>query len=114
LNETGRTAAVDRAALLEVFLIEAQECLLAMKQALGELQARPQDEGQVQVLFLMARTIAGSAPSLGLQGAAELAHALQDVVQRVREHSLPVTDVLIALLRRSVDRLREVLPLMGP
>ena len=32
----------------------------------------------------------------------------------MREHSLPVTDVLIALLRRSVDRLREVLPLMGP
>ena len=103
--------AIDKAALREVFVIEARECLHDMRQALRALQTRREDGSEVEGLYRRARVIAGNAPSVGLHAAADLAHALQVVLLGVRAKTLPLTEVLLATLRCSVDRLREMLRL---
>jgi chemotaxis protein histidine kinase CheA len=104
------TGAIDKVALLEVFLIEARECLLEMAQALRSLQSRGGDAGEIERLYRSVRVIAGNAPSVGLPGAAALARALQGVLRDVRARALPFTEVLAATLRCSVERLRDMLP----
>jgi chemotaxis protein histidine kinase CheA len=103
-------AAIDQVALLEVFLIEANECLREMRQALREMQA-PADRGrELERVYRCVRVIAGNAPSLGLDGPALLAHAVQGVLLDVRARSLPLSDTLLATLSGSVTRLRDMLP----
>ena len=101
---------VDRTALLEVFLIEAGECLDQMREALRALLDRGEDAGEMDHLYRCVRVIAGNAPSVGLPGAAALARAVQGVLLDVRARALPFNRVLVSTLRSSVDRLREMLP----
>ena len=103
------TTELDYSALLRVFLDEADECLATMEQALLALEARPDDEAQVQVLFRMAHTLKGNAGSLGLDEMAELTHAMEDVLDRLRSRTLAPTDAVITVLLRSLDALREML-----
>jgi chemotaxis protein histidine kinase CheA len=102
-------SAADRAALLEVFLIEARECLLDMRRALRALESRLDDGGPLEGVYRSVRIIAGNAPSVGLHGAGTLAHAVQGVVRSALARVLPVNEALVATLDRSVDRLRELL-----
>jgi chemotaxis protein histidine kinase CheA len=104
-------AAIDRVALLEVFLTEANECLQEMRQALRKMQAPADHAREMERLYRCVRVIAGNAPSVGLDGPAVLAHAVQGVLLDVRDRALPLSDTLLATLRCSVTRLRDMLPL---
>lgn len=101
---------IDRDALAEAFLPEADENLNEMEETLVALEARPNDAKLVQTIFRMAHSLKGGAALLGLTGVIEFTHTLEDLLDRVRSKDIGVTSGLIDLLLRSVDVLREILP----
>jgi two-component system chemotaxis sensor kinase CheA len=97
---------IDREALLQTFLAEAEETFVHMEQALVALEARPGDDSLLHSVFRDAHTLKGAAGLVGFDAVRDLAHDLEDVLERLRKKTLPVSDTLVTLLLRSVDVLR--------
>jgi two-component system chemotaxis sensor kinase CheA len=97
---------IDREALLQTFLAEAEETFVHMERSLVLLEARPGDDQLLHALFRDAHTLKGAAGLVGFDAVRDLAHDLEDVLERLRSRSLSVSDGLVTLLLRSVDVLR--------
>jgi two-component system chemotaxis sensor kinase CheA len=100
---------IDYPVLLAMFQAEAGENLAAMEEALVGLEHSPDDAERLNTLFRAAHTLKGNADSLGLRPLAELAHALEDLLDLFRGRKLPVTRERIDVLLESVDVLRALL-----
>ena len=100
---------IDYPALLALFQEEAAENLASMEEALVGLKHAPDDAERLNTLFRAAHTIKGNSDSLGLRPLAELAHALEDLLELFRGRRLPVTRERIDVLLESVDALRGLL-----
>ena len=101
---------IDQEAILRTFLDESEEHLGQMEEALIVLETRPEDEETLQLIFRVAHTLKGNASSLGFPRLAAFAHAMEDALHRLREHTIPVTADLVTLLLRAVDALRQMIP----
>ena len=97
---------IDREALLQTFLAEAEETFVHMEQSLVLLESRPGDDALLHALFRDAHTLKGAAGLVGFDGVRDLAHDLEDVLERLRKRTLAVNDTVVTLLLRSVDLLR--------
>ncbi len=97
---------IDREALLQTFRVEAEEIFARMEQALVALEARPGDDELLHGLFRDAHTLKGSAGLVSFDVVRDVAHDLEDVLERLRNRMLAVSDGLVTLLLRSVDVLR--------
>jgi two-component system chemotaxis sensor kinase CheA len=100
---------IDFEAILKTYIAECDERLAAMEEALVALEADPHNDGFLEAIFRGAHTIKGNAGSLGFPKVAGFAHAFEDLLQRFRNHSIPVTPQRITLLLRSLDALREMI-----
>jgi two-component system, chemotaxis family, sensor kinase CheA len=101
---------IDRDALLQTFLAEAEETFVHMEQALVALESRPNDDQLLHGLFRDAHTLKGAAGLVGgFDAVRDLAHDLEDVLERLRKRTLGVSDVVVTLLLRSVDVLRSAM-----
>ncbi len=100
----------DAEALLLTFIAETEENLRVMEEGLLSLETRPDDPETIQTIFRMAHTLKGNSASLGFTGVAEFAHALEDQLERLRQHTRSITGDFVTLLLESVDALREMLP----
>jgi two-component system chemotaxis sensor kinase CheA len=97
---------IDREALLQTFLAEAEETFVHMEQSLVLLESRPGDDQLLHALFRDAHTVKGAAGLVGFDPVRDVAHDLENVLERLRKRSLAVTDGLVTLLLQSVDVLR--------
>jgi two-component system chemotaxis sensor kinase CheA len=101
---------IDLNAVIEVFLAEAEEGLAAMENALLALEARPGDAEPLHTVFRIAHTLKGDAATLGFRPVADFAHAVEDLLERLRAGEADATAERIALLLRTVDALRLLVP----
>ncbi len=104
---------LDLAEIAEVFRAEARESLAGAEEALVELEANPGDQQAIATVFRAVHTIKGNAASLGFGVAAELAHALEDLLHRLRDGRARATPERIDLLLRALDRLGASIPAEG-
>lgn len=100
---------LDLEAVVATFLGEASERLCAAEEALVALEHHPDDAEAIATIFRTMHTIKGNAGSLGFSGVAELTHALEDTLDRLRKGALAATPALVSVLLRSVDVLRRLL-----
>jgi two-component system, chemotaxis family, sensor kinase CheA len=99
----------DREAVFASFLIESEEGLDAMEQALIQMESNPSDLELLHTIFRVAHSLKGNATSLELSELAGFAHVVEDLLDVFREQqALPGADV-ISLLLKSVDELRAML-----
>ncbi len=98
---------IDREALLRTFQAEAEEIFGRMEQALVALETRPGDDELLHALFRDAHTLKGSSGLVSFDVVRDVAHDLEDVLERLRKRKLAVSDRLVTLLLHSVDVLRE-------
>ncbi|MDC4226129.1 MAG: Hpt domain-containing protein [Candidatus Manganitrophus sp.] len=94
--------------VLKTFLVEAEENLSKMEELLIALETDPENDELFHTIFRMAHTLKGNASSLGFVQTAESAHVVEDLLQRLRNRTLPVHDRLITLLLQAVDYLRRI------
>jgi len=96
----------DRDAVLASFLVESEEGLDTMEQALVQMESNPSDPELLPSIFRVAHSLKGNATSLSLSELAGFAHVVEDLLDVFREQqALPSAD-LISLLLKAVDELR--------
>ena len=98
----------DRDELLAIFSAETEENLRQMEEAFVQLESSPDDVETLQAIFRAAHTIKGNAAGLGFPALAKFAHALEDVLDRIRSGALALNTALATVLLEAVDGLREI------
>ncbi|MFZ5917573.1 MAG: chemotaxis protein CheA [Chloroflexota bacterium] len=88
-----------------LFVSEAIEHLQVVNHKLVELERNPQSDEALEQIFRSAHTIKGMAATMGYADLAQLAHALEDVLDRVRQGERAVTPHLMERLFSGVDGL---------
>jgi two-component system chemotaxis sensor kinase CheA len=98
----------DREAIFASFLVESEEGLDVMEQALVQMESSPSDLELLHTIFRAAHSLKGNATALELSELAGFAHVVEDLLDVFREQqALPSAD-LISLLLKAVDELRAM------
>jgi two-component system chemotaxis sensor kinase CheA len=98
---------VDQDALVKAFVVESDEHLRMMEEALIALEGKPDDQELIATIFRAAHTLKGSAGACGFPELAGFAHAVEDLLERVRAGKLEANREVVGLLLQSVDALSE-------
>jgi len=93
---------------IEAFMEDTNEQLAVLDQTIVELEARPNDEVLLQAIFRAAHTLKGNAGLIQHHRMADLTHALETVLDRLRKGQLAVTPALIDVILSSVDGLKAL------
>lgn len=101
---------IDLDKILQTYAAESEEHLSKMEEALVGLEADPEDDKLLEAIFRGAHTIKGNSASLGFPKLAGIAHAFEDILQRLRSRAVPVNRSRVTLLLRAVDALRQLVP----
>jgi two-component system chemotaxis sensor kinase CheA len=97
---------LDMDAYFEVFIEEATEVIGTLDLTLVRLERSPKDEELVREAFRAAHTLKGSSAAMGYEGMARIAHALENVLDRVRKGEAAVTSDVFDALLSAVDALK--------
>jgi two-component system chemotaxis sensor kinase CheA len=92
---------------LELFVTEAEENIANLENGLLRLE-REGDAALVAELFRYAHTLKGSAGAAGLVEMSQLAHAMENLLDEVRNGKRNVTSELVDTLLECVDVLRAM------
>ena len=101
----------DFAQLRQDFGAETEEDLATVEEALLKLERSPGDAECVATVFRKFHTLKGNALSLELVHLGEFAHRIEDLLDRLRSGSAPVTPALVTYLLQAVDLIRTLLRL---
>ncbi|MDI9607176.1 MAG: chemotaxis protein CheA [Atribacterota bacterium] len=94
---------------LGVFIEEAKEHIESLEENLVKLEKEPYNQDLIQAIFRSFHTIKGSSGSMGFQQMTELAHLLENLLDRVRRGEVSVSSSLIDLLLQGVDFSKRML-----
>jgi two-component system, chemotaxis family, sensor kinase CheA len=95
---------MDMSQYRDLFVSEAREHLQKMGELLVALESTPDDRPAIDALFRSAHSLKGMAASMEYRAITELAHAIEDLMERVRA-GLAVAGSLTDLLLEGVDSL---------
>jgi len=93
---------------VQIFLEETEEQLATLDRAIVDLESRSDDVDLLQSIFRAAHTLKGAAGLIQHSRMADLTHALETVLDRLRKGELRVTPVMVDTLLASVDMLRAL------
>ncbi|HWE44001.1 MAG TPA: Hpt domain-containing protein, partial [Gemmatimonadaceae bacterium] len=96
---------MDTSRYADLFLTESQEHLSAINHALLDLERAPESTEPVNALFRAVHTIKGMSATMGYVQVAELAHALETLLDQLRIGSRQVTGEVIDALFTASDTL---------
>ncbi len=95
---------------LVLFMSEGEEQLELLAQDIIRMEQEGDGNTELlQEIFRAAHTLKGSSGAIGHQRMARLTHAAESVLDQVRHHQLPVSTILVDLLLKSLDALRQLL-----
>jgi two-component system chemotaxis sensor kinase CheA len=97
------------AALLEAFIAESDEGLTAAEEALLVLERNPEHADSLASVFRAVHTIKGNSGIFDFDAMTRIAHAMEDLLDRLRAGQTVVSNGIITLLLESVDILRGLL-----
>jgi chemotaxis protein histidine kinase CheA len=97
------------ASLMNEFRNEAADHLAVLDAELLKLEREPSDAERVRRMFVAAHSIKGGAAMLGLDEIKDLAHAMEEVLARLRDQKRALQVDTADLLFRAVDLLRACL-----
>jgi two-component system chemotaxis sensor kinase CheA len=89
--------------ILQTFLIECTELLEEMESSLLQLENAPDDEDIINALFRAAHTIKGSSGIVGFEQIERFTHKGENILEKVRQGDIKVTEDLIELLLKCRD-----------
>jgi len=80
------------------FVAEAEDGITDLNNALLALEADPEDAEAMDDVFRVAHTLKGNAAAMGYEGVSDFGHALEDLLDAVRQGDREVTPELMDLL----------------
>jgi len=95
--------------LQQAFAIELSEMLASMESALLVLEKHPGDMEEFNHLFRAVHTIKGSASIVGVESIEYFCHNIENILVRIREHSLLLSSSLIALFLQCHDHIGSLM-----
>jgi len=95
--------------VLQDFLIESQENLERLERELMELEQEPDNDELIRSVFRIIHSIKGNARFLNLIALDRLAHRTEDVLAKLRDHSLLLNAEVSTVLLGSVDIIKSML-----
>jgi len=98
----------DRDAVLTSFVAETQEGLDLMEQSLLAMESHSGGTELLDDIFRVAHTLKGNATSLEFDDLKGFAHAIEDLLDILREQNSDIEADVISLLLKSVDELRSL------
>ncbi len=93
---------------IKVFSLEADELIQRLDEDLVKLEQEQTNPELLQEIFRAAHTIKGSAGMLGYQPMAELAHAMESILDKLRKGTLSVNPRVVDSLLHSLDTLKTL------
>ncbi len=99
---------MDMSQYRDLFIAETKEHLGGMNESLAGLAKDPADKEKINSLFRFAHSVKGMGASMGYGDIAELAHAMEDLMDAVRRGDHAFTAVVADLLLEGIDRLSDM------
>src|SRR3954469_12237344 len=93
---------------LEVFIEESKEHLQSCNDHLLELEKSPNDMSIINEIFRSAHTLKGMSATMGYEDLAKLTHKMENVLDAIRNQSIPVTAELLDVVFLAVDDLEAM------
>jgi two-component system chemotaxis sensor kinase CheA len=95
----------------ELFLSESREHVSAINHLLLTLEGDPRSRDAVEGLFRAVHTIKGMSATMGYRAVADLAHEMEDVLDRVRQGRMTADPALVDTLFAACDALEQSIEL---
>lgn len=95
--------------LILEFITETNESLAALDNEIVRLEQNPNDTNLLNNIFRLMHTIKGTCGFLGLSKLEKVAHAGENVLDKLRHKELDVTQTAISLILESIDRIKGLL-----
>ena len=91
------------------FVAEAEDGVTDLNNALLALEADPEDAEAMDDVFRVAHTLKGNAAAMGYEDVSEFGHALEDLLDAVRQGDREVSPELMDLLFEGVDAVEAMI-----
>ncbi len=98
----------DMKELLESFLVETNEILESLGQDLVKLENEPTNAELHNTIFRAVHTVKGTSSFLGFEQLTRLAHAFEDLLNRIRRNELTVSSLIGDVLLEGFDSLKDL------
>ncbi|HOJ77431.1 MAG TPA: chemotaxis protein CheA [Bacillota bacterium] len=99
---------MDISQYLNVFMDECREHLQTLNQVLLELEHNPDNSSLLDQIFRAAHTLKGASATMGFNKMANLTHAMEDVLSKLRSKEVNVTPEIVNILFEAVDLLESL------
>ncbi|MBI2354528.1 MAG: chemotaxis protein CheA [Deltaproteobacteria bacterium] len=96
---------MDMSPYRDLFVSESRGHITAFNDLIVRLEGNAVDRGIIDELFRHAHSLKGMAATMQLQPVAELAHAMEDLMSKVRSGEFPLTPAMADLLLEGSDLL---------
>src|SRR6056297_3424423 len=91
------------------FIRESEENITELNNSLLELEDDPDDEEAMDSIFRTAHTLKGNFAAMGFQDASDLAHAIEDLLDEIRQGEREVTPEVMDFVFAGIDQIETIL-----
>ena len=95
--------------LYQEFITESEESITQLNNALLELESNPDDAAAIDDIFRQAHTLKGNFGAMGFENASTVAHAVEDLLDAVRQDTIEVTPTRMDLVFDGMDEILDIL-----
>ena len=94
--------------LISEFITETSESLAVLDLELVKLEQNPNDKNILGNIFRLVHTIKGTCGFLGLPRLESVAHAGENVLGKIRDGAIPVTEEAITIVLEALDCIKDL------
>jgi len=95
--------------LFRTFLDESAEQFEIIEQEILKLEKNANDEQALNEVFRMAHSLKGSTALMGFENMTTLTHALEDMLQKVKDKEIILNSDIVDILFESLDMLKKMI-----
>ncbi|MFB6308635.1 MAG: chemotaxis protein CheA [Haloarculaceae archaeon] len=93
---------------LDAFIRESEEAITELNNSLLDLESDPSDQEAMDSIFRTAHTLKGNFGAMGFDDASNLAHAIEDLLDAMRQGEMEVTPDRMDLIFAGVDQIEAI------
>jgi two-component system chemotaxis sensor kinase CheA len=93
---------------LDAFIRESEEEITKLNNSLLDLESDPNDREAMDQIFRTAHTLKGNFGAMGFEEASNLAHAMEDLLDEMRQGEMEVTPEVMDLIFAGVDQIEVI------